>query len=94
MKTIEEAYHPTKDIKKAYFEELRDLNKKYAVEIYSGEVEWHGVKCAEDIEMIPAIYFEFHDGSTYTWSDGILEPEVCNTFENVDGNEVISVNGI
>lgn len=49
----------------------------------------------KNIQKIPAIYFNFYDGSNYILSDGELDYGNCNSFENehID-NDVIVINGI
>jgi acyl CoA:acetate/3-ketoacid CoA transferase alpha subunit len=44
--------------------------------------------------MIPAIYFDFYDGSTYIWSDGILGDTAVSKFNSFDNSGNITIQGI
>lgn len=90
-KILKSALKPSLKLKKKYFEELIKLNQKYGVHIYSGEIEWHSY---DELEMIPAIYFEFYNGSTYIWSDGILGDIAVSNFNSFDNTETITVQGL
>lgn len=75
-------------IKQEFFEKFRDLCAYYGVYLCGETVEYDGAS-------VPAILFEFYDGSEYTWEDGDLDYSNFNSFENIqDKNDVISVNGI
>jgi hypothetical protein len=90
-KMLKSALKPSLKLKKRYFEELIKLSKKYGVLIYGGEVEW---RSHDEIEMIPAIYFDFYDGSTYIWSDGILGDTAVSKFDSFDNSGNITIQGI
>ena len=90
-KMLKSALKPSLKLKKRYFEELIKLSQKYGVLIYGGEVEW---RSHDEIEMIPAIYFDFYDGSTYIWSDGILGDVVVSKFDSFDNSGNITIQGI
>ena len=73
------------NLKKEFFEELRNLCGKYDVYMYTGIVDFpEELKDNTSSDEIPAILFEFHDGSSYAWSDGELNYGNCNTFEAYD----------
>lgn len=93
IKTLTEAYKPTKELKTEFFLEFRNLCKKYGVEVYAGEVEWKSEQ-SNLSELILAIYFEFYDGSTYQFSDGAFDPNTYTDFQNADNTEIIKINGI
>ena len=84
------------ELKEEFFNKFRDLCAYYGVHICDGEIEFpKHLKREDSPDMIPAIFFEFYDGSTYAWSDGEIEYSNCNSFENVDDdNDVITVNGV
>lgn len=84
------------ELKVEFFKKFRDLCCYYGVNIYDGEIEFpQHLKKENDPDMIPAIFFEFYDGSTYAWSDGEIEYGNCNSFENCDDeNDVITINGV
>ena len=84
------------ELKKEFFLKFRDLCCYYGVHIYDGEIEFpKNLKNENDPDMIPAIFFEFYDGTTYTWCDGEIEYANCNSFTNCDNeNDVITINGI
>ena len=90
-KMLKSALKPSLKLKKRYFEELIKLSQKYGVLIYGGEVEW---RSHDEIEMIPAIYFDFYDGSTYIWSDGILGDTAVSNFDSFDNSGNITIQGI
>ena len=81
-------------LKEQFFEKFRDLCAKYGVYIFDGDVD--APDELKDIQKtLPAIFFEFYDGSTYSWSDGEIEYGNANSFTNCDNeNDVITVNGI
>lgn len=84
------------ELKEEFFKKFRDLCCFYGVHIYDGEIEFpQHLKNENSPNMIPAIFFEFYDGTTYAWSDGEIEYANCNSFENVDkDHDVITVNGV
>lgn len=90
-KMLKDALKPSLKLKKRYFEELIKLSHKYGVLIYSGEIKWKSKTCEE---MIPAIYFDFKDGSTYIWSDGILGDVAVSNFDSFDNSGNITIQGI
>lgn len=85
-----------KKLKEEFFLKFRDLCCYYGVHICSGEVEFPShLKEKNDPDMIPAIFFEFYDGTSYSWSDGEMEYGNCNSFENCnDNDDVITINGV
>lgn len=84
-----------RELKEEFFNKFQELCADYGVHIYNGKVEFPVYLKSEDSpDMIPAIFFEFYDGDTYSWSDGTIEYGNCNSFENVENNDVITVNGV
>lgn len=73
--------------------DIDDLNKLYKENPELLESLYDNA--TKNIQKIPALYFNFYDGSEYEWSDGILEYDNHNTFINYkDTNDVISICGV
>ena len=98
-KIIKEAHNPdgvSRELKKEFFEKLRDLCCEYGVFPCAGTIDFpKHLKTENSPKEIPAIFFEFYDGSNYIWSDGELDYANCNSFENehIDG-DIITINGV